>query len=844
MKFSLNAAQFYSNVPIRSLDTDKLVEKIGAQLGAVEEVEAWGPRYDGILLVKVVECVKHPNADKLHVCKVDDGGVAKNVARDENGLVQVVCGAPNVHAGMLAAWLPPGTTVPATIHKDPFVLTARDFRGQMSNGMLASLSELGIGDDHSGLLEITAEDVGKDLAKPGTPFKQLHGLDDVVIDIENKMFTHRPDCFGQMGVARELAGITHKAFKSPEWYLRQNSFTAVKGTEVKGLSVKNEVPKLCPRYMAVAIENVRIHPSPVWMQAGLARMGVRPINNIVDLTNWIMLVTAQPLHAFDFDKVAVNGKAQIVIRNPKKGEKMQLLDNKTIQPRGEAILICDQDKPIALGGVMGGGNSEIDANTKNIIIECANFDMYNIRKTSMEHGIFTDAVTRFNKGQSAEQCAPVLYYALELLQQLLPEARIIGRIVENYPKASQNDTVTVTADFVNERLGTKLSLKEMTTLLENVEFTVKNAPADKKHIYVQAPFWRTDIHIPEDIVEEIGRLYGYDHLPLELPKRDLTPVDPNPLFGLKSQLRNTLAAAGANEVLTYNFIHSNLMEKVGQNTKNAFKLSNAISPDLQYMRMSVLPNLLEKVHSNLKAGYSSFALFEMGTVHNKDLMDDDGLPVEEHRLGLVFAADQKASKPYKGAPYYQVRRYVDELANQLGINVVYEPATSHTPKLEVGKAAIAPFDPNRAAYIKTVDGELLGEIGEFKPSVRKALKLPDFAAGFELDIERLLKNTRGTVYQALSRFPSIEQDISLKVTHDQAHQTIFNALNEQLQTQKPDDCRVSVSTKDLYQSEDAKHMTFTVLVVSDERTLKTEVVNTLLDHAADVLNSSTGAERL
>ncbi len=906
MKVSINWMKQFGGQGL-DMPVDKLVEKIGAQLGAVEEVVQWGPRYDGIVVVKVVTCQKHPNADKLHVCLIDDGGVTKNVARtssiqapradafssservaegnvrrstlieqhsEEGGnaqqtdrvagsaskqggrsrsLVQVVCGAPNVKAGMLAAWIPPGVAVPNTLDKDPFILDARDIRGTSSNGMLASLHELGISDDHDGILEIRVEEVGKDLAKPGTAFKKLYGLDDYVIDIENKMFTHRPDCFGQLGVAREVAGISHKTFKSPDWYVKENSFASRTSTVIKGLAVENKIPKLCPRYMALAIEGVKVEPSPVWLQVGLARVGIRPINNIVDMTNWVMHMSGQPLHAFDFDKIAVNGRANIVIRNPKKGEKMTLLDGKEIEPRAEAILICDQDKPIAFGGVMGGNNSEIDANTKRIIIECANFDMYNIRKTSMEHGIFSEAVTRFNKGQSPRQCAPILYYAIQMVRELCVGSSSIGRPIDSYPHKKQNPSVAVSADFVNARLGTKLSLKDMSKLLENVEFKIKNVPAAKTRLHVQAPFWRTDIEIPEDIVEEIGRLYGYDHLPLALPVRNIKPAKRSEILDFKDKLRDMLAKVGANELLTYSFVHGNLFERVGQRPDDAFKLSNALSPDLQYYRLSLLPSLLEKVHINLKSDRvrgvdNEFALFEINPVHAKDFLDKEGLPLEDQRLALVFVADDKtAARKYQGAAYYAVRQYVDVILDQLGISAVFDPAKDHQPKLSISQAAIAPFDKSRTAIIRAKSGEFIGEIGEFSASTRRSLKLPEFIAGFELDVAQLLKLARGTSqYVALPRFPKVSQDITLKVPTSLAYGELYAFLLTHLADNRLENSYYHLDMPRIYQAvndSDHKNVTLRLWMSHYTRTLRADEVNAILDQLAVAASTELQAER-
>ena len=519
MKFSLNLAQDYSNVDLKSISREELLKRIGAQLGAVEEVEDWAPKYKGVVVVKVVSCEQHPNADRLHVCTIDDGGTTTGVKRGEKGLVQVVCGAPNVHAGMLAAWIPPGATVPASFGtSEPFMLDARELRGVVSNGMLASPKELGISDDHSGILELDPEEIGK-TPKPGEPLTNYFGLDDFVVDLENKMFTHRPDCFGNLGVARELAGISGLKYKSPDWYTKDSAESREQRAEVK-LEVKNQAGKLVSRFMAVAMSGVTVGKSPVWLQAALARVGLKPINNVVDVTNYVMHLTGQPLHAFDKDKLA---SSHLGPRMAKKGERLALLNGKTIELTEDDIVISTSEKAVALAGIMGGSETEVDDNTKNIVIECATFDMYNVRRTSMRHGLFTDASTRFTKGQSPLQNARVLAYAIKMMSETAGATQA-SHVYDIHGKLDEPNIVTVDAGFINERLGSKLTAKDIASLLEKTEFEIVSVPAGKNKLHIRPPFWRMDIEIAEDIVEEIGRLYGFDKLPLTLPARPAKPA--------------------------------------------------------------------------------------------------------------------------------------------------------------------------------------------------------------------------------------------------------------------------------------------------------------------------------
>jgi phenylalanyl-tRNA synthetase beta chain len=830
MKASLNWVKQFTDVP---LGVDELVTKIGAQLGAVEEVIDVGAKYRGIVIARVVWCEKHPNADKLRVCLLDDGNVVKNVPRNEDGTVQVVCGAPNVREGMLVVWIPPGVTVPATVDKDPFVLEARELRGVISNGMLASASELAISDDHSGLLEVDID------LQPGTSFAEAYELDDYVIDIENKMFTHRPDLFGILGVAREIAGIQDIEFKSPDWYLQP--LDRIKpGKSRLPLEVRNEIPDLVPRFTAIAMAEVSVKPSPLIIQTYLSRVGIRPINNIVDMTNYLMVLTGQPMHAYDYDKVKAQDegadKATILVRKPQKGEKLALLNGKIVEPE-DGIMIASSTKLIGIGGVMGGAGTEVDENTKNIIIECANFDMYSIRRTAMKHGLFTDAVTRFTKGQSPRQNDILLEEAVATAQYV-SGAHVASDVFDLKSDVKPQTSVEVTSDFISSRLGLDTDAEEITGRLKNVEFDVQSGVEALK---VTPPYWRTDIEIPEDIVEEVGRLIGYDKLPLELPSRTIKPAQKNSLLEFKSRVREILAKAGANEVLTYSFVHGDLLDKIGQDKEKAFKLSNALSPDLQYYRLSLTPSLLEKVHPNIKAGFNEFAIFEIGKAHNKDAITDvnENVPREFENLALVVAKNDKNSEAVQGAAYYKAKYYLDYLAKELGVELRYESLDAEPEYI-----AAKPFDYIRSArvYIKGEKDKLIGLVGEFKPAVARSLKLPKYAAGFEVGITLKLLGTRR--YRPISRYPKVQQDITLKVPHDVLYGEINDLLNDELKELNPPNAVAHIEPLDIYQKGSAKHLTFRLTIASYERTLTDKEVNKLLDELATKAHQKFGAERI
>jgi phenylalanyl-tRNA synthetase beta chain len=814
MKVSVNTVKQFIDFDLPPVD--ELVSRINQQLGGVEEVIDLSKIYKDVIIVRIVECVPLEGSDHLNVTKVDDGGKVEGVERDDSGLVQVVCGAPNVRANMFAVWLAPGVTVPETSGVEPFVLSAKPLRGVLSNGMLASPKELALGDSHEGILEIDPHEQrpnGRDVA-PGASFAEIYGLDDQIIDIENKMFTHRPDLFGVLGVAREISGILHHAFASPKWYSDVPEFKDADGLQ---FAIQNDAPDDVPRFMAVAIKNVSIKQSPVWLQAELVRLGSKPINNIVDITNYVMLLTAQPMHAYDYDKVATG---KLATRDAREGEKLTLLGGKVIDLDTADTVITDGEKPVALAGVMGGADTEVSNETKNIILECANFDMFTIRRTSMRHGIFTDAATRFTKGQSPLQNDRLLAFALQMISDIAggEQASIV---FDDFSSPRQfSDSELFDESFVNSRLGTDLVVTDIERLLKNVEF--KTPEIDNTRLSVQPPFWRTDIEILEDVVEEVGRLYGFDKLPHKLPARSLKPAAQNHSIQLKNSIREILSRAGANEVLTYSFVHRNILEKAGQDAEDTYSLSNALSPDLHYLRRSLLPSLLDKVYMNVRAGYDKFALFELGKGHKKSAgLDDQGVPHEQQFLSLVLS----------DGGFYQAKRLSDYLAAKLNIKFEYLP-------IEKGKL----FEPKRGALIQA-NGSVIGAIGEFRSIIKRNFKLPESAAGFEIDFDLLfdVAHNASTSYRPLSKFPRIQRDITLRVTNDTTYGMLSNAVTDVL---SETDLDFEISAKGIYAPDGGnyKHITFGIVLTSHQKTLTGDdaslIVNDISRYAAEKIGAA------
>ena len=809
------------------LPIDELATLIGARLVEIEEVIDLGAKYKDVVIAKVISCEKLEGSDHLNVTKLDDGGVTQGVERDGDGLVQVVCGAPNIREGLMVAWLPPKSVVPETYGgAEPFMLDARKLRGVMSNGMIASPRELDLSDDHDGILELNGD------VAPGASFAKTYELDDYLLDIENKSLTHRPDCFGIIGFAREVAAIQDKPFHTPEWLADPAPDFGVKEGDVAAPRIVIENPDLSSRYQAVVLGGAdEGAQSPLLVQTYLSRVGVRPISAVVDVTNYLMMLTGQPLHAFDYDKVlaVADGASAIHVRAGRKDERLALLDGRTIELTPDDIVIAAGDKAIGLAGAMGGANTEIDASTKTIILESATFNLYNLRATQMRHGIFSEAITRFTKGQPAELTAPVLAEAIRMMERHAGAKRV-SEVAESYPVRPEHPEVTLPVHKVNDVLGTNQQPERVIQMLKNVEF---DAGIQEGMLRVTPPYWRADVHIAEDVIEEIGRLNGFDSILPVLPRRDFTAVSPSSFDKLRAEIRQILIRAGANEVLTYNFVHGDVLRRANQDPTQSYRIVNSISPELQYYRQSITPSLLCLVHGNIKAGFDEFALFELNKTHLKTAELVDGVPAEMHRIGLVIAR----KKPVEGAPYYQAKRLLEYLGDSLGLQLEYRPL------MDTNLTFMRPFEAKRSARVVDIrSNQSIGVVGEYKKGVARNFKLPDFAAGFELLTEgiALALEHKKPQYTPISRYPSTDRDLCFKVNADVTYQQVIDSVKSALIAAP---LETDISPIDIYQPEgiDARNITVRIKFTSHDHTLTgDEVAGVVEEVAAAVLRDVDG----
>lgn len=814
MLISLNEIKKYVKIPDQISDQE-LIDLIGSRLVEVEAVTDLAPKYEGIYVVKVVKATPIEGTH-LNLCEVDAGAHNSEYKQLENGYVQVVCGAPNVHAGMLAVWITPGSIVPETYGNENFKLSVRKLQGYESNGMLAGADELGFDNEHKTIAEIDPK-----LAQPGDKLADIFELNDLIIDVENKSLTHRPDCFGLIGFAREVAGILGVRFQEIEW-------PELPSAHDLPIEIKIESADLCPRY-SCAVFDLPKHEKSKYLthdQVFLAKAGMRSIDPMVDLTNILMLRTGQPLHAFDYDKlVAVGGdkKVKIIVRSAKQDEELQLLDGKTVKCIPEDILITSNNMPVAMAGAMGGKNTEIDASTTRVVLESATFSLYHLRKTQMAHGIFSEAITRFTKGQPAAMTMPVLAQAVQDLG-VSPLA-----VEDRWVAEKDQAAITLNTHDVNSLLGSNYSTATITATLENVGFKVvsKELKVGKllsvelqtskiSSLIVTAPVWRTDIHIKEDVIEEVGRLLGYDNIPLALPLGEFKGTEVAPLLTLKNNLRDILSDQLAmHEVLTYSFISKSLLEKVGQPVEESYEIVNSISPELQCFRQQIVPSLLDKVRENVKAGHKNFTIYEMNQVTTRSQgVDKDNVPVMATDLGIVCLGD-----------FYELKAKLFA-------------AFEHGLKFDLEYRQIAPgsaiakkypyLEPVRSAEL--IVGDIcIGAFGEIKASVKRKFKLEDqtITSG-ELNLSQIADLQPSLAVEVkLSKFPSVERDITFKVSANLPFGRIDKVLHDYFAEQ---DLIYTIEPSSIYQADsDSKNISFHLKFASTQHTLDAAQITTIMD---------------
>ncbi|MBT4121300.1 MAG: phenylalanine--tRNA ligase subunit beta [Candidatus Magasanikbacteria bacterium] len=815
MLLSYNWIKNYVDLP-DSLTPEELGLKLTMSTVEVEGVEKQGKDLENIVVGIVKKVEKHPDADKLQLCRVYDG--------TEDW--QVVCGGSNVVKNMKVALGRIGAKVKWHGEGDLIELTKAKIRGVESFGMICASSEIGLGDMFPLEGEKEILDLSSIEAKAGTTIAKALELDDVVYDIDNKSMTHRPDLWGHYGMSREVAALYNKKLVS------YNPPAIKPGKEFK-IKVDIKDTKLCPRYMAVAIDGIKVEPSPDWLQKKLLAVGLNPINNIVDITNYILFDLGQPMHAFD--AAHLKGKknkekgVNILARRAEVGEKFVTLDEKEHDLTNEDLVIATEEKAVALAGVMGGLNSEIKNDTTTIVFESANFDALNTRRTATRLGIRTDSSSRFEKSLDANNCELALKRAVELTLELCPNAKVVSSVADESNFSLNQGPIELSLEFINKKIGVELEKKQVVKILESLGFDVK----DKKDIlFVTVPTWRAtkDISIAEDLVEEVARIYGYGNIETVLPTFSITPPERNELKTLENKIKDILSLEfGFNEVYNYSFISPKWIEIAGLDEDSLIELDNPVAKDRPYLRRSLWPNMLENVEKNLHE-FDSVKIFEVGQVFDKNNPgvraadnSDELLPRQDLMLGLAFASKGV------GKPFYEVSSAISGILDNF--NCDYELKAKSEMEGEF-------IHPGRTAEV-IVNGEVVGAVGEIHPVTLYKIGIDERTAVVEISLNKLIEQVaEKNNYKKLSVYPAVERDVAFlvdkKVTNTEISEKLKNV----------DELVKGIELFDVYDpSADAqgkipegkKSMAYHITYRSDEKTLESKEIDKIHEKLTKVL---------
>ncbi len=787
MKVSLSWLNEYTPVKRSPADLAEALTLVGLAVDAVVD------RYrflETVLVGRIVAVDAHPAADRLTVCRVDTG----------RGVLPVVCGAPNVAPGLLAPLALPGTTLP-----NGTMLEAGLIRGQRSEGMLCSAAELNIGTDAAGILLL------KGNLPVGAALNTALSLSDSVLEID--LTPNRADCLSMIGVAREAAAIQGTRLNLPRVDL------ADADNHIRRLtSVIIEAPDHCPRYVARVLENVAVRPSPFWLQDRLLSVGLRPINNIVDVTNFVMLECGQPLHAFDLDCLEEN---RIVVRTAGQGETFVTLDQKerTLDP--EMMMICDGAKPVAIAGVMGGLNSEIRPDTRRVLIESACFDPLSVRKTSKKLGLGTDASRRFERGVDPDGTVQAANRAAALMAAV-SGGRVIGGVIDAHPRPWTPKTIALSMRRTHRVLGVRIPKKRTARMLAAIGFRVESEPR-KDELHITVPSFRVDVSRPEDLIEEVARLSGFDTIPTTFPRLPAGNRPPAGRLELRQRLKTVLTGFGFTEVITYSFIHGRscdrLMLPADDPRRQTVAVLNPLTEDQSIMRSSLVPGLLETLRFNLAQQTRRLKIFEIGKVFlNRPEAD---LPDEPEMIaGLWSGSRYPLSWHAKDIPcdFFDLKGAVEGL---LGALCLQDVEVNRAPDEQCFYTR-----PGHSGRILT-GGRQIGLIGELHPNVRAAFDLKQSAFLFEMQadaLEALLSETRYRMRTL--KFPAVARDITLIVDRSieaQALLTAVGAMNLGLLE--------GIQLFDVFSGGpvpmDKRSLSFRLTYRSPEKTLEDSEVNTL-----------------
>ncbi len=796
MKVSVKWLRDYVDV---SMPVKDLADRLTIAGLEVSEVEIIGGDWENITIAKIVGVAPHPNADRLKLATVDLGGRQSTV----------VCGAPNLNVGDKIVFAHVGARLIDGHSGELIQLKPAKIRGVLSEGMICSEKEVGISDSHGGIMVLLPD------ATVGVPLAEYLG--DTILDID--VTPNRPDCLSIVGIAREIAALTRSKFQLPEV-----CYDELEGDIKSFASVQIVEPELCPRYCASLLTEVKIGQSPQWLQQRLLSCGMRPISNVVDVTNYVMLEYGQPLHAFDFAKLR---GGQIIVRRGKEGEIITTLDGVEHILKPDVLVIADKVSAVAVAGIMGGAATEVTDNTTTVLLESANFNRTIVHEGSVGLKLSSEASSRFEKGISPELALVALKRATQLMMELA-NAKVASGIIDAYPGKRQREQIPLSTGEVKRLLGIEVVPSKMVEALELLGFACSSTESPAL-VKVDVPWWRTDISCAADLVEEVACVLGYDNIPATMLSGPLPSCELVPILSLREKLRSILVSCGFQEVLTYSLTSMDMMKRLSPQLNligtEPLKVTNPMSRDLEYLRTTLRAGILTILARNQRYQQKSLRLIELGKVF---LPRPGDLPQEKEMLCAVLCGLQDEMF-WRGraepVDFFTAKGVVEMLSSRLGLMVEFLPGDDES------------LCPGKSAYV-VAGKERLGVIGELHPRVTAAFDISETAFIVELDIDKLLSLISSTyLYQPIPRYPSVTRDMALVLDESITYQQVYNVIsNFPLITQ--------VGLFDLYRGEQIpagkKSLAFRLVYQSSTHTLSDEDVDEVQRLILDRLASELG----
>jgi len=763
-------------VDLDGIDIKGLINKFTLSTAEVEGIIEYGKDTTGVIAAKILEVEKHPESEKISVLKVDTG----------NGILQSLCSAPNVAVGLVIPFAPAGTKV---CGKD---ITKVEMLGKTSEGVCLSEKELGISDDHSGLM-ILDENI-----KIGTSIKELIDIDDVIFEVDNKSLTNRPDLWGHYGIAREIAAITGRSLRP----LEKDDLETY--NSLPKLDIKVEDEEKCYRYSSIAIENITKKVSPINMRIRLYYCGTRAINLLADVTNYIMLELGQPMHAFD--KALVN---KVNIKTLGQKRNFKTLDGEIREVYEDTLMICKDDEPICIAGIMGGENTQINENTNSLFLESANFDSTSIRKSATKIGLRTEASTRYEKTLDPELTRLAIERYIKLLKDVDQGIQIVSSFTDVYVKKYPQIDLEITEEYVNRRMGIELSIEKMQEILVALGFEVERTEDTLK---VKVPSYRAtkDVSIKADLVEEIARVYGYDNIPpktkldaLKIVKDDEERINDN-------IIKNTLAEKfGASEVHTYIWYDKKKNAELKIKTDDNIKIINSLNADNNVLRQSMMPALLNVVNENAKY-YNTLSVFEIGRTFEYENKNEDCKEIK--KLGYIIATREAT-----------IEKVMEEA--QKAINAICLLTKNFIPTIKNVETSKYSWTMNPNMGNITYNDKVLGYISELNLITKNQIDKKMNIVIVELDLDVLNSIEKlPKVYKKISKYQTVEVDLSLLVNQDMPYATIEKYIQE-MQIENIQEHTLIDVFEDEKVLKDKKSLTIRFVLGSFDHTLTSEEIN-------------------